>query len=403
MSALDLTSFDAALKQHYTRDRVKEMSYDDCPLLAMLPKMTKFGGKNLPVAVQFGNPQGVSNKFVNAQANKRPSSYDDFVLTRAKGYGLASIDNETLLAAKSDADAFLDAATSEIDGVINSTKNALSRALFGNGSGSIGLAAAGTTTTSIVLADVNDVVNFELNMTLQSAATELGAVDPGVGVITAIDRGTGVITISPAIPALASGRFIFQDGDAPDGSGQLYAVTGLQGWIPATAPSATPFFGVVRTRDTDRLGGVRYDGTLETIEEALIGCAHRLAREGARPDVVFMNPIKVGQLVKALGSKVEYDVVCSADVADIGFEAIKIRTPIGTLKVVSDRYCPLEEAWMLQMNTWKLYSLGDAPRILDTDGLRFLREAAADSVEVRVGYYAQLGCSAPGWNAHIAF
>ncbi len=402
MSALDLQSFDAALKQHYTRDRVREMSYDDAPFLAMLPKMTKFGGKNLPIPIQFGNPQGRSAQFANAQANKRPSKYDDFVLTRAKDYGLASIDNETLLAAKSDVDAFLEAATSEIDGVINSTKQSLAQALFQDGSGVKGIAAAGTTTTSIVLADVNTVVNFEVNMTLSSAATALGAVDAGVGVITDIDRDNGVITISPAIPALAAGRFIFQDGDASNGSGILRKVVGLAGWVPGTTPSATPFFGVVRTVDTLRLGGVRYDATLETIEEGLIGCAHRLAREGARPDVVVMNPVKVGQLVKALGSKAIYDMVKAYD-ADIGFEAIKIHTPIGIISVVSDRYCPLDEAWMLQMNTWKLYSLGDAPRILDTDGLKFLREGAADAVEVRVGYYAQLGCNAPGWNAHIQY
>ena len=53
------------------------------------------------------------------------------------------------------------------------------------------------------------------------------------------------------------------------------------------------------------------------------------------------------------------------------------------------------------MNVWKLYSLGKAPRILDSDGMRFLRDSNADSVEVRVGYYAQLGCRAPGWNCNI--
>ncbi len=35
---LDLTSFQAALKQHYTSDRVENMVYADNPLLAMLPK-----------------------------------------------------------------------------------------------------------------------------------------------------------------------------------------------------------------------------------------------------------------------------------------------------------------------------------------------------------------------------
>jgi len=57
---------------------------------------------------------------------------------------------------------------------------------------------------------------------------------------------------------------------------------------------------------------------------------------------------------------------------------------------------------MLQMDVWKLYSLGKAPKILDSDGLKFLRESSADAVEVRVGYYAQLGCRGPGYNARVS-
>jgi len=47
--ALDMTSFASALKQHYTSDRVENMVYRDNPLLAMVPKMENFGGKNLPI------------------------------------------------------------------------------------------------------------------------------------------------------------------------------------------------------------------------------------------------------------------------------------------------------------------------------------------------------------------
>ena len=56
---------------------------------------------------------------------------------------------------------------------------------------------------------------------------------------------------------------------------------------------------------------------------------------------------------------------------------------------------------MLQMDTWKLYSLGKAPKILDHDSLKMLRESSSDAVEVRVGYYAQLGCKCPGYNVNI--
>ena len=43
---LDLTSFDAALKEHYTSDTVENLVYKDNPLLALMPKMEDFGGEN---------------------------------------------------------------------------------------------------------------------------------------------------------------------------------------------------------------------------------------------------------------------------------------------------------------------------------------------------------------------
>jgi hypothetical protein len=96
--ALDMTSFDAALKQHYTDDMVLNLVYKDNPLLALMPKMESFGGKNLPIPLIYGNPQGRSATFATAQSVGASSSsaITDFVLTRVKDYAIATIDNETL-------------------------------------------------------------------------------------------------------------------------------------------------------------------------------------------------------------------------------------------------------------------------------------------------------------------
>ncbi len=57
---------------------------------------------------------------------------------------------------------------------------------------------------------------------------------------------------------------------------------------------------------------------------------------------------------------------------------------------------------MLQLNTWTLETLNGAPRILDLDGNRMLRNSTADSYQIRVGYYGNMTCEAPGWNAYFA-
>ena len=113
-----------------------------------------------------------------------------------------------------------------------------------------------------------------------------------------------------------------------------------------------------------------------------------------------MSYSKFADLEKALGSKVQYIDLKSA--ADIGFRGIMINGPRGIIRVLPDQNCPADVAYMLQLDMWKLYSLGKAPKILDSDGMKMLRESSADAVEVRVGYYAQMGCRAPGYSARVA-
>lgn len=397
--ALDMTSFASALKQHYTSDRVENMVYSDNPLLALLPKMESFGGKNLPIPIIYGNPQGRSATFSDAQANKTDAKLKDFVLTRNHDYSLASIDNETLEASKGNANAFMEAATTQIDGAIQSATRSLAIALYGSGSGKLGRVTTGATGTSITLTNADDVTNFEVGQEIVfSTADGGGSVKSGSVTVVGVDRDSGVLTVD-AMSAIDGGSgsatndYIFTEGDYDA------KVKGLAAWVPASAPGATAFFGVDRTADVTRLGGIRYDASAMPIEEGLISAASRVAREGGKPDHCFMNYSKFADLEKALGSKVQYvDVKASAE---IGFRGIVINGPRGPIKVIPDQNCPSDRAFMLQMNVWKLYSLGKAPKILDADGMKMLRDSSADSVEVRIGYYAQLGCRAPGWNCNI--
>src|SRR5688500_492321 len=170
--ALDLTTFDAALKQHYTNDRVEDMVYKRNPFLALVPKYEAFGGRNLPIPIIYGNPQGRSKTFSNAQtrASATSSQITDFVLTRVKDYSIATIDNETLEASKGDANAFMEAATTEIDGAINSLTRSLAINVFRDSSSAIGQVlaepASTASTFSFTLKQTSDVTNFEVGQML---------------------------------------------------------------------------------------------------------------------------------------------------------------------------------------------------------------------------------------------
>lgn len=413
--AIDMTTAQAVLKEYYSGNAVKDLAYKSNPFLALVQKRTNFVGRVAPWPLRFGNPQNRSATFTYAARVVGPSAtdsskYEDFQIRRVKNYGTAVIDGELMKVGTTDLGSFLDTATAEVNGNIMAVTNDLALDLFGRGTGRRGVIATITpgATTVITFVDARDALNFEVGMNLWAAATETGAVRSAVAevpTVVAVDRSGNSITVnadtslygSPWAPADS----VFAAGDAPNG-GAFLKVVGLDGWLPATVTSA-PFFGVDRTVDVDRLGGIRYDGTGDTISEALMEAGARLVDESeGSPDVVLMNPRQVAALQKELGSAVVRNRVWSPDAEAIGFDTIELHTGAGAVQVIADRNCPRGVAYMLQLDTWTLLSADDAPHILEEDGNMMLRLAGADAYQVRAGYYAQLACDAPGYNCRIA-
>ena len=404
------TSVSEALKEHYKPLRVKNMVYQNNPLLALMPKYEKFGGENMPVPIITAGPQRRSAVFGTAQDNTSVSKLHQFLLTRVKDYSFAVIEHEAIRASQSNTDAFLRYATMEIDGAIHSLKRSMAVAMYRDGSGSIGTVAgedasgtdpAGSAATCY-LVNAGDITNFEIGMQIEFYANSSGKPDSGTKraggpyTISKVDRSGSqpFITFSGATDAAVTiGDHLVQAGDINA------KLTGLDGWLPTTVTDS--FFTVSRTDDPTRLGGVKFDGSALPIEEALIGGASEIAREGGAPDHVFMDFASYSNLEKALGSKVQYDKVKSSD-ADIGFDALVINGPRGRMKVIPDHNCIPNVAFMLQLDTWSLNTLGAAPQILDADGNgQMMRVSNLDAYEVRIGYYGQIGCSAPGYNCRV--
>ena len=71
------------------------------------------------------------------------------------------------------------------------------------------------------------------------------------------------------------------------------------------------------------------------------------------------------------------------------------------VKIIPDKDCPGSTAYMLQMNTLSLMSIGSCVQLTELDGNRVLRQSADDGVEVRVHSYSQLACTAPGKNCVV--
>ena len=399
--ALDIVSFSAALKQHYPDWKIENLVYQSNPFMALVPKYEQFGGEVLKMPLIYGNPQNRSASFSTANGQTSTSALKAFLLTRASDYSIAEISNEVILASEGDANAFLRAATVEIDGALHALGRSVATKLFRSGSGSIGKVSSYTgATKTIVLTVAEDIVNFEVGMVLQgSTADGGGSTKAGTSKIVTVDRISGSFTVDADLTGnWAAADYIFVAGDYD------LALKGMDAWLPYTDRStklAASFFGVTRSADATRLGGLVYDGTALPIEEALINALALVGREGGNPDHVFMNFADWSNLVKALGSKVMYIDVKAGYEGALGFTGIVVNGPRGAVKVIPDVNCPKGDAFIVQLNTWQLASLKKAVNLFDTDGLRMLRSSSADSLQIRCFSYAQLGCSAPGYNMHL--
>lgn len=406
MASLDVTSASSVLKTYYSNQRVTQMMYKDAPLYALLPKIKDFYGKQYPLPLRVSNPQGRSATFSNAQAQKTASNYKDFVLTRAKDYSLASIDSESWMASETNPGAFLRLATGEIDGALDSLKRSLAWSIYGDGVGTIGTAASISSANPAVLTleNVEDIVKFEVGQLIQvrddtsPGTTRLFATGISTATVVKVDRDAGTITTdvdnSGNTDTITVSDLIMVVGD------YNIKLKGLAAWVPATAPSATAFFGVDRTVDATRLGGVRVTSTGKPLDEAYIDAARRLGREGGSPNYGFAGFTRYASLEKTLGSRVVYDDV---EVAGVGFRGIKISGPNRPITVLPDRDCPENRSYLLTMESWGFYSLKEPVMILDLDGNKLLREGSADAYEIRCASFSQLGCEFPGANAVMTF
>jgi hypothetical protein len=407
-TTMDLTQYDAVLHDYYTEEKIKEQSYYDNPLLAMMPRK-RAGGRRYVQTLEFGNPGGASSNFTKAMANATTSKYDDLLIGRKKQYQRVLVDHETLLSSENPEEAF-QPAFDEFDKGYRSLGEKLARRMYRTGGGTIGQVTLINNAT-VPLVDKADVFNFQIGQLVNLYSADSGGAVRGAGAtlsVTNLDREAGTVTFNAAPNTLAGAAI--NDFLVPDGDYDL-ALSGLEDWLPINtraAKLAANFFGLVRNQDADRLGGIYLDGTtLGGIDEILIKLIGKCAKHGGRPSHIFMNPETVTDLQLLWNSKsfVTQDIYTrvrsdSGAMLEIGFPGIRVNIGGFAVRIYGDRNCPSNRIYALQMNTWRFWHSGELFGFLGekfTGKILKLAESE-DSLEARVGSYCNIGCSAPGWN-----
>lgn len=405
--AIDFAAFAAALKVRYTKDEVQNLVHEGSgAFLDLVKKEEKADGLQWDIPLIYGDPQGISADGTTALTNGALSdgSMSKFSITLKDRFGVVTLSSKTIKASSSTEGAFFKSSTYGIDGLLRAMGRTLGTASYRSGWGDVGQVSA-IGSNVITLSRKEDVVNFERGMRLVFSSSQNGAVlrDSGnTGTVTAVNRMAGTVTISSTPAAVAANDFIFPQGDRENSATPtVRLINGLESWVPATAPSSTTFNGVDRSLDPTRLGGLRFDGTGGApVQEVLYEAAALAAREGAKLSHFFMPFSQWIALEKALDGKATVVDEKTAD-SVIGYKAIVVRSPAGDVKCIADKFCPGNRIFGVQLDTWKLYSLGQAVTIFDGDGNTMLRQSSTFNYEVRAESYAELACSAPGYNINI--
>lgn len=416
----------AALKELYVDDKdyMKNIVYAKNPLLAMFPKNESpdgFAGKYIPVPLEYANPAGRAHTFANAQNQQTASSVISYFVYAIQDYQLVTITNLLMEQTKSNAGAFVDEASRTLDNGFRNLSNNMAFELFFGGTASRGVIGTVTdvasTTVTITLSNAQTVVQFEVGMVLQASATDGGAAITGGGSIvavqlTSVNRGTGVLvgTVVQGTysTSWAAGYYLQILGDIGSAGAStiagLLGLSGLASWVPASDPASSDnFWGVNRSADPTRLAGLRFSAVSMTISEGITNALAFGNREGAAFDLIVMDFLSYSTLINELGAKVQY-VQLEHDEVEVAFEAIHFHSAYGKIPVLADRSCQAQTAWCLTLDSWKLRTLGKAPHILTygMEGLEGLRVGTADALEIRIAYYGNVICSAPGYNMNVA-
>lgn len=394
----------AILKSIYSAfPHIASLVYSENPTLALMTKDEEGGGDLVKVPFKYANGAGTAQDFASAVTGASAIGVGNWAVVGKTVHTVAQLALDLVAQSETNEMAFTQAAKMIVDGKFEEHANTLGKILWGSGTGTIGKMSSISGSGLIQLTNIEDVTNFEVDMTLQSTDTDGGTPLAALGYVKSIDRSLGQVQMASAgiggAAALPSAWATSSPYLVVKGTLNLYA-PGIQGFLPASAPTAgVTFYGFDRAIDTDRCAGLRFDASGYNMEEALIDGTARLGVAGGKPDIIAMNPTDLGRLAKSMSSKVWVEM---KGPANIGFQALQVMTTKGPVPCLGDRSCPVHHAFPLELKGWKLLSVGKQPHIEGFDGLDWLRIAGSDAAEIRLNtrLFAPV-TQEPGHNMHI--
>lgn len=370
--------------------------------LLLMKKDTTANGKLFEVAVQHSLGGGGSSDFATARKNNNGSQGVRFYLPYMDEYAFARVEAKDMAAAEHGG-GVVDVLGNAFKGALKSIRLQLAKAVTGDRSGMIAQIKDIPPTTaagSFRVTDPRDLRMIDVGTVLQSNPTKTGSAGTmraGTALVTRVDKGlssaAGVVYFTAQNGwAPVANDFLYRDGDYDK------KMAGVESWIPWTAPApGENFFQVDRSVNTQSLSGIRMDQSAESSHErALVGSLEAFRTYNANVSHVFVNPYDFGRLELELGAKKR--IVDVPNEYELGLTGIELAD--GSV-VLPDPNFRRGFAWVLDLSTWTLMSMGDAPHVVDEDKLKMIRTTDADAFEATFRAWANVKCDDPSQNGVV--
>lgn len=381
MAQFSLTSVSNLFKTKY--GKLSDNVYNSSNvLLGRVKKSYDFTGKNLFVPVPMSFAGGVGS---GSLPTANSSSVEDALITAKKMYSVIEIDRESIKAASNDEGAFVQMTKFAVQKGVESFMRNLSRALWHDGTGSLGQFsgnAAGTATDPIltITAASWKEANWEekdyINVNTLSSVFEVVSVDPATKAIT-LSRISG----SDDLTAIGAGTHTayMQNSKDADPSGIAGVVKATSGSL-YTIPVGRRWQGVQK----DAAGsGLIPDLMNEQMLEIQRKC-------GKVPNLIVTSFTQYRKLLNQLEDQKQYILEPRAEElkGKVSFKGVEFMSSAGPVGVFVDRFVKDDEMYFLNDNYIHIHHRPDFGWF-DDDGTVFLRKASSDAYEARFGGYLE--------------
>jgi hypothetical protein len=382
MAQFSLTTASNLFKIKY--GKLAENTYNSANvLLGRVKKEFDFVGRRMDIAVPTSFAGGVGS---GSLPTPNYAAIQDAVIEAKKMYAVGQVDRESIKAASSNEGSFIELTKFATQKAVESWMRNMSRALFNDGSGSLGQfsgSAAGTATAPVltITAASWKEANFEekdyINVNVLSSVWEVVSVAPATRQVT-LARISG----SDDLTAIGAGTHTVYMQNSKDADPQ-----GLKGVLDATSGT---LYGVSVGRRWQAAAQIAAGGAGITPDALNQGMMEIQRKSGKVPNLIITSFTQYRKLLNLLEDQKQYllDPRASELVGKVSFRGLEFMSAAGPVGIFPERFCEDDRVYLLNDNFIHIKHRPDFG-FFDDDGTVFLRDASSDSYSFRYGGYLQ--------------